>query len=88
MADIFGERVTQMKYYDMIHTEVDGWKFVISAPGFSTELGYKIYLEILPRMPKKCGTDARCWPEAQPQGDRARSPPPHRGWPPKRMQGW
>jgi len=45
MADVFGERVTKMKYYDMIHAEVDGWKCVISASGFSTELGYEIYLE-------------------------------------------
>jgi len=45
MADVFGDRVTKMKYYDMIHAEVDGWKCVISASGFSTELGYEIYLE-------------------------------------------
>jgi len=44
MADIFGERVTQMKYYDMIHAEANGFKCVISASGFSTELGYEIYL--------------------------------------------
>jgi len=45
MKDVFGDRVTKMKYYDMIHAEVDGWKCVISASGFSTELGYEIYLE-------------------------------------------
>jgi aminomethyltransferase len=44
MADVFGEAVTKMKYYDMIHAEVDDWKCVISASGFSTELGYEIYL--------------------------------------------
>lgn len=44
MKDVFGERITEMKYYDMIHAEVDGWKCVISASGFSTELGYEIYL--------------------------------------------
>jgi len=45
MKDVFGDRITEMKYYDMIHAEVDGWKCVISASGFSTELGYEIYLE-------------------------------------------
>jgi len=44
MADVFGERVTKMKYYDMIHAEIDGAPCVISASGFSTELGYEIYL--------------------------------------------
>jgi aminomethyltransferase len=44
MAEVFGEPVTKMKYYDMIHAQVDDWKCVISASGFSTELGYEIYL--------------------------------------------
>lgn len=44
MKDVFGERVTKMKYYDMIHAEIDGCHCVISASGFSTELGYEIYL--------------------------------------------
>merc|ERR1712203_112588 len=47
MRDIFGDAhpVTKMKYYDMIHAEIAGCKCVISASGFSTELGYEIYLE-------------------------------------------
>jgi len=44
MKDIFGERVTQMKYYDLMHAEIAGCPCVISASGFSTELGYEIYL--------------------------------------------
>merc|ERR1712166_1471809 len=44
MKDVFGERVTKMKYYDMIHAEIEGCPVVISASGFSTELGYEIYL--------------------------------------------
>jgi len=45
MADVFGERIKGMKYYDMIHAQKDDWKCVISASGFSTELGYEIYLQ-------------------------------------------
>jgi len=45
MADVFGEEVTKMKYYDMIHAEIAGCPCVISASGFSTELGYEIYLQ-------------------------------------------
>jgi len=45
MVDVFGERCAQMKYYDMIHAEVQGCPVVISASGFSTELGYEIYLQ-------------------------------------------
>merc|ERR1719183_1153077 len=44
MQDIFGERVTKMKYYDLMHAEIAGCRCVISASGFSTELGYEIYL--------------------------------------------
>ena len=44
MKDVFGDRVTKMKYYDMIHAEIAGCPVVISASGFSTELGYEIYL--------------------------------------------
>merc|ERR1712113_1048086 len=44
MKDVFGERVTEMKYYDLIHAEIAGCPCVISASGFSTELGYEIYL--------------------------------------------
>lgn len=45
MQDVFGERITKMKYYDMIHAEIDGCPCVISASGFSTELGFEIYLQ-------------------------------------------
>jgi len=45
MADVFGEKVTKMKYYDMLHAEIAGCPVVISASGFSTELGYEIYLQ-------------------------------------------
>jgi len=44
MKDVFGDRVTRMQYYDMIHAETADFKCVISASGFSTELGYEIYL--------------------------------------------
>jgi len=44
MADLFGEEVKKMKYYDLMHAEIAGCKCVISASGFSTELGYEIYL--------------------------------------------
>merc|ERR1712066_990109 len=32
------------KYYDLLHAEIAGCPVVISASGFSTELGYEIYL--------------------------------------------
>jgi len=44
MKDVFGDRCPQMKYYDLIHAEIAGCPCVISASGFSTELGYEIYL--------------------------------------------
>jgi glycine cleavage system aminomethyltransferase T len=44
MQEVFGDAIAGMKYYDMIHAEANGFKCVISASGFSTELGYEIYL--------------------------------------------
>jgi len=44
LNDLVGERAPNMKYYDMIHAEIAGCPVVISASGFSTELGYEIYL--------------------------------------------
>lgn len=46
MKDIFGpEKVPHMKYYDCVHEKIAGCDVVISASGFSTELGYEIYLK-------------------------------------------
>lgn len=44
MTVIFGESVKQMKYYDLIHANIEDCPCVISASGFSTEIGYEIYL--------------------------------------------
>jgi len=44
MQEVFGDRCPAMKYYDLIHAEIEGCPVVISASGFSTELGYEIYL--------------------------------------------
>lgn len=45
MADVFGPRINDMKFYDCIHAEVAGCPVVISASGFSAEKGYEIYLQ-------------------------------------------
>merc|ERR1719510_2240057 len=47
MAKIFGKdsNVTKMKYYDCVDQVINGCECVISASGFSTELGYEIYLK-------------------------------------------
>jgi aminomethyltransferase len=46
MADLFGadSPVTKMSYYDCVWEKINGVDCVISASGFSTELGYEIYL--------------------------------------------
>jgi aminomethyltransferase len=47
MADLFGadSAVTKMKYYDCIWAKINGVDCVVTATGFSTELGYEIYLK-------------------------------------------
>merc|ERR1719436_1168053 len=44
MTDVFGDRIAKMKYYDCIPEKVNGLDCVITVSGFSTELGYEIYL--------------------------------------------
>lgn len=44
MQEVFGDRIANMKYYDCIWAEIQGVPCVISASGFSTELGFEIYL--------------------------------------------
>lgn len=39
-----GTKMSQMKYYDCVPVKVNGCDAVVTASGFSTELGYEIYL--------------------------------------------
>jgi len=45
MSEVFGPHLKEMKYYDCIHEKVNGVPCVISCTGWSTELGYEIYLK-------------------------------------------
>eukprot|EP00941_MAST-03F_sp_MAST-3F-sp1_P002133 g2133.t1 len=44
MSELTNGATDSMKYYDMIHSEVGGCPVVISASGFSAEMGFEIYL--------------------------------------------
>jgi len=44
MSDLTNGATDSMKYYDMIHSTVGGCPVVISASGFSAEMGFEIYL--------------------------------------------
>lgn len=45
MKALFGDDVEDMKYYWLRHLELDGMKLVVSRTGWSSELGYEIYLQ-------------------------------------------
>ena len=45
MKVLFGEDIADMKYYWLRHLELDGMKLVVSRTGWSSELGYEIYLQ-------------------------------------------
>lgn len=45
MKALFGDDVADMKYYWLRHMELDGMKLVVSRTGWSSELGYEIYLQ-------------------------------------------
>ena len=44
MADVFGEEILDLRYYRWMHSSVDGIDVVISRTGYSSELGYEVYL--------------------------------------------
>ena len=44
MKVLFGDQIVNMKYYWLIETELDGIPLVVSRTGWSSELGYEIYL--------------------------------------------
>ncbi|MBM13765.1 MAG: glycine cleavage system protein T [Halieaceae bacterium] len=44
MAALFGESIRDLKYYWLDHFELDGIPLVVSRTGWSSELGYELYL--------------------------------------------
>jgi len=44
MAALFGESIMELRYYWLIEVELDGIPLVVSRTGWSSELGYEIYL--------------------------------------------
>ena len=44
MVDLFGEMVLDIPYYYLAEAEVDGMQVVISRTGYTSELGYEIYV--------------------------------------------
>jgi aminomethyltransferase len=65
MVDVFGEEILDLRYYGWMRSSVDGIDVVISRTGYSSELGYEVYLlgearggelwEILMTAGKPCG---------------------------------
>jgi aminomethyltransferase len=45
MAALFGEDIGDLKYYWLRHVELDGIPLVVSRTGWSSELGYELYLQ-------------------------------------------
>jgi aminomethyltransferase len=44
MKDLFGEEIMDLRYYWFIETHLDGIPLIVSRTGWSSELGYEIYL--------------------------------------------
>ncbi len=44
MVDVFGEEILDLRYYRWMRSSVDGIDVVISRTGYSSELGYEVYL--------------------------------------------
>ena len=44
MAALFGEDIAELRYYWLVEKELDGIPLVVSRTGWSSELGYELYL--------------------------------------------
>jgi glycine cleavage system aminomethyltransferase T len=44
MADLFGDEVTSLKYYFFTRTELDGIPVIVTRTGWTSEVGYEVYL--------------------------------------------
>lgn len=44
MADLFGDAVTSLRYYWFARTELDGIPVIVTRTGWTTEVGYEVYL--------------------------------------------
>ncbi len=44
MRDLVGPAIDDLKFYNLMHTEIAGCPVVVSRTGFSAEIGYEIYL--------------------------------------------
>ena len=45
MVDLFGEGILDVPYYFLTHENLDGMDVVVSRTGYTSELGYEIYLK-------------------------------------------
>ncbi len=45
MADLFGRPILELPYYFLTETELDGMQVVVSRTGYTSELGYEIYVK-------------------------------------------
>lgn len=44
MIRLLGEKVADLKYYHLMHADLDGMRLVVTRTGWSGDLGYEIYL--------------------------------------------
>jgi glycine cleavage system aminomethyltransferase T len=44
MASLFGDEVTSLKYYFFTRTELDGIPVIVTRTGWTSEIGYEVYL--------------------------------------------
>ncbi len=45
MVDLFGEGILDVPYYFLTHEQLDGMDVIVSRTGYTSELGYEIYLK-------------------------------------------
>jgi len=45
MVDLFGGSILNLPYYSLTETELDGMQVVVSRTGYTSELGYEVYLK-------------------------------------------
>ena len=80
MVDLFGDSILEIPYYFLRPYELNGMKVLVSRTGYTSELGFEIYLyDAQQERGQALGRRARGRQAARARGDRPVPHPPHRG---------
>ena len=80
MRDLLGEGILDLRYYWFTETTIDGIPVVVTRTGWTSEVGYEVYLCDSSKGTELWEAIMRAGRAVRHPPDRAGGHPPHRGW--------